>query len=107
MPFVDSARKQFPAVIPTDPTTPTVPAHLTTIINAIEEQVVLYATDWSYADTFIAPYQNGMLIYINADEELHLRLGGAWMKIYPTNYTGTGTPSGALGSDGDLYFQTS
>lgn len=106
MPFTDSARKQFPAVVPDDPAQPTVPAHLQAIVDAIEEHVILYADDWSYADTFIAPYTNGMLLFVADPEALYLRLGGAWVKVYPTSFTGTGPPDPTLGADGDLYFQT-
>lgn len=107
MAFSDSARKQFTAVVPDNPAAPTVPAHLQAIVDAIEEHVVLYASDWSYADTFIAPYTNGMLLFVNNPGALYLRLGGSWLKVYPTHFTGTGAPSPDLGADGDLYFQTS
>jgi len=110
MPFTDSQRKQFASVVPTDPTTPTVPAHLQDIVDAIEAQTVLRADDWSDADTFIAPYSDGMLLYVVDIASLFLRLGGAWTKVYPKTYTGTALPVGGLGvgaADGDLYFQTS
>ena len=106
MPFTDSARKQFPSIVPTNPTTPTIPIHLQGIVDAVEARVVLRAADWGYANTFLAPFQDGMMIYIEDIDELHLRVAGVFKKIYPTNYTGTGVPASALGADGDLYFQT-
>lgn len=106
MPFTDSDRKQFTAVVPTDPTSPTVPAHLQTIVDALESHVVLRAEDWSFADTFIAPYENGMILYVEDIDSLFLRAGGAWLKLHPTNYNGTAEPDSGLGADGDLYFQT-
>jgi hypothetical protein len=106
MPFVDSARKQFTGVVPTGPTTPDVPPHLQGIIDAIEEHVVLYATDWADADTNLAPYTNGMVLVVADPGALYLRLMGVWKKLYPTNLSGTGDPAGDLGDDGDLYFQT-
>lgn len=107
MAFTDSARSQFTAIVPDNPATPTVPAHLQDIVDAIEARVVLRADDWSDADTNIAPYQDGMLLYVANIGALFLRVNGAWVKLYPTNYTGTGAPDPALGADGDLYFQTS
>lgn len=106
MAFTDSDRKQFLAIVPDDPATPTVPAHLQAIVDAIEEHVVLHAADWSAADTNLTPYKNGMLVFVENPGALYLRLGGAWLKVYPTNYTGTGDPSPSLGVDGDLYFKT-
>lgn len=106
MAFTDSERSQFTGIVPDDPASPTVPAHLQDIVDAIETQVVLKAADWSFADTFIAPYVNGMLLAVESEGALYYRTGGAWQKIYPTNFTGTGTPSGSLGDNGDLYFQT-
>lgn len=106
MPFTDSARKQFPSIVPTNPTTPTIPIHLQGIVDAVEARVVLRAADFAYANTFLAPFEDGMLLYIVSLGEIHLRVAGAWKKISPTSYTGTGVPASALGADGDLYFQT-
>ena len=106
MPFTNSAREQFQAIVPDNPATPTVPAHLQAIIDAIETHTVLRADDWAWADTFIAPYADGMVVYIEDIDELHLRVAGAWRKLHPNTYTGTGEPSNGLGADGDLYFQT-
>lgn len=105
MAFSDSARDQFPAIIPDDPATPTVPAHLQTIIDAVEAQVVLRADTWSWANTFLTPFEDGMLLYVEDVDELWARVDGEWRKLYPTTYTGTATPSDSLGADGDLYFQ--
>jgi hypothetical protein len=106
MAFTNSERGQFVAIVPDNPATPTVPAHLQDIVDAVEEQVILKATDWAWADTFIAPYTNGMVIFVESEGALFLRVGGAWRKLSPTNYSGTTTPSPALGADGDLYFLT-
>lgn len=106
MAFTNSARDQFVAVVPDNPATPTVPAHLQAIVDAIETQVVLKAADWSFADTFIAPYVDGMLLSIASPAGLYYRVDGAWEKIWPVNLTGTGDPAPGLGDDGDLYFKT-
>jgi hypothetical protein len=106
MPFSDSARKQFQAIVPDNPASPTVPAHLQGIVDAIEGRTVLRASTWSWANTFIAPFSDGMLVYIEDVDELHLRRNGAWVKIHPTSYSGTGEPSPSLGANGDLYFMT-
>lgn len=106
MAFTDSARKQFTAVVPDGPQQPTVPAHLQGIIDAVESQVVLKAATWVAADTDIAPYTDGMLLYVAEDSALYFRVGAAWSKLYPTSLSGTNAPDPALGSDGDLYFQT-
>jgi len=110
MAFTDSDRKQFLAIVPPATQTPTVPAHLQDIVDAIEERVVLFADDWSDADTNITPYTDGMLLYVADVAALFLRLGAAWTKVYPKSYTGTTLPTGDLGvgaADGDLYFKTS
>jgi hypothetical protein len=106
MPFTDSTRKQFSQVVPTDPTTPTIPAHLQALVDEIEEKVVLVASDWSYANTFIAPYVDGMVLFVDDIGSLFLRVSGEWQKMHPTSFTGTGNPAAGLGDDGDLYFKT-
>lgn len=106
MAFTDSARSQFTAIVPDNPATPTVPAHLQSIVDAIESQVVLRAADWSDADTNIAPYEDGMILFVASEGELLFRISSAWKKLSPTNYTGTADPDPGLGADGDLYFQT-
>lgn len=106
MAFTDSARDQFLGIVPDDPTTPTVPLHLQAIVDAIESQVVLKAPDWNFADTFIVPYTNGMLLFVEDPGALYLRLAGSWFKVFPTNFSGDGNPPSSLGVDGDLYFRT-
>lgn len=106
MAFGDSARKQVVAVIPAVTEEPTVPAHLQLLLDGFEARLVLRAEDWSWADAFIAPYEDGMLVFIEDVQELHFRVGTAWVKLFPTTYTGTTEPGSGLGADGDLYFMT-
>lgn len=106
MAFTNSDRQQFIGIVPDDPAIPTVPAHLQVIVDAIEPQVVLRAADWADANTNLAPFEDGMVLFKEDDDSLHLRAGAAWVKLHPKQYTGTGEPSPALGDDGDLYFQT-
>lgn len=107
MAFTNSARDQFTAIVPDNPASPTVPAHLQSIVDAIESQVVLRAADWSDADTNIAPYEDGMILFVASEGELLFRISSSWKKLSPTSYTGNESPDPSLGSDGDLYFQTS
>ena len=107
MPFTSSERGQFVDVVPTGPTTPTVPAHLQGLVDAIETHTNMRVATWDDAATFIAPYSPGMVLFVEEEEALFLRLTDRWEKLHPKNYTGTGTPPPELGDDGDLYVQTS
>lgn len=106
MPFTDSARGQFSQIVPTDPTAPTVPAHLQNIVDQIEGQTVLRVADEAERDGGLTPLENGMIVYVSSINALFLRVNGVWQKMHPTHLTGTGTPSDVVGDDGDLYFQT-
>lgn len=106
MAFTDSERKQVQGVIPPVSEVPTVPAHLQQLLDGFESRLVLRAQDWAWADAFVAPYEDGMLLHVQDVNELLFRVSGGWVKLYPTTYTGTAEPSPDLGADGDLYFLT-
>ncbi len=104
MPFTNSARGQLTAVIPTGPTSPAVVSHLTTIVNAIEPRMVLRAATVAAASTGLGTLENGMLLVTtSAPYELHIRANNAWVKVYPTNYSGTAVPVASNYAEGDTY----
>lgn len=106
MAFSDSRRRQIEAGIPPVTETPTVPAHLQGLVDKIEEHLVLRAPSWDWAEVYLVPYIDGMLLYIEDQGTLNLRREGAWYKIWPWSYNGVEPPPDSLGTDGDLYFQT-
>lgn len=104
MPFTNSGRGQLTSIVPTGATEPAVVAHLQNLVDLIEPRLVLRATTVAAANASLGTLQDGMFLVTTADpREVHVRMNGNWVKIYPTNYSGTGVPSNALGVDGDTY----
>lgn len=98
---------QYTAVIPASSDAPDVAADFATAITAIEKKALMsFATRTSRNSTVSAPV-DGMVTYIQDVDEIDTRINGAWVKTWPVIYSGSGTPSGGLGVNGDLYIQTS
>lgn len=104
MPFTNSARGQLTAVVPTGATEPAVVAHLQNLVDLIEPRLVLRAASVAAANASLGTLQDGMFLETtSAPFELYARQNSAWVKIFPTNYSGTTVPSNSLGVDGDTY----
>lgn len=75
---------------------------------AVEPKLVMKFSSASDLSTRVPSPTEGMLAYVSDVDVLQLYVSGAWKRVYPpapTIYTGTTTPSGSLGSVGDIYVQ--
>jgi hypothetical protein len=106
MSFADSQRRQVEGAVPPISEDPTVPAHLQNLLDLLEPRLVLRAADWGWAETYLTPYEDGMLLHVVDEGSIHLRIDGVWTKLYPTTFVGSADPDPSFGSDGDTYFQT-
>jgi hypothetical protein len=83
---------------------PAVVSDLQRIVDLIEPRLVLRAASVSAATSSLGTLQDGMfLITTAAPIELYYRASSTWVKLAPTNYTGTALPASSLGIDGDTY----
>lgn len=105
MPFVDTARKQILAKLPTGTTSPTLVQHLADLFNAAETRFVLRYTDDADRTAKIGTPENGMITVLTTPGVVEVRLAGVWKRLYPTSYEGTAIPAPSLGVDGDTYFR--
>jgi hypothetical protein len=108
MPFNDSARGVIQDVLADSTEDPDYPVQIAAIVNAIEPHLVLSAASVAAANASLTPLTEAMLLVTTtAPKEVYVRQGTAWVKIWPTVYSGTSTPAASLGANGDVYFQYS
>ena len=84
------------------------PLFIQSLAQAVEKKLVQVFTTTSDRDTKLTAPTNGMLAVCTSSEEMFLRVGGAWVRIYPTTSQimyGTSTPSNSSGADGDIYMK--
>lgn len=106
MPFNDSARGVIQDVLGDNAEAADYPAQIAAIVNAIEPNLILKATNVAAANATLTPLLEGMLLITTlAPKEIYVRQGTAWIKIFPTTYAGTAAPASTLGVNGDVYFQ--
>lgn len=118
MAHTNSPLGQLPAVQPAGSDAPDVRKDLALVIAAAEKKLNLVFTTRAARDAAmtgtdpitgisLAP-QDGQECYYTASPDagqIDRRISGAWVKVYPPNYSGTGTPSNGLGVNGDVYIQ--
>lgn len=104
----NSALGQWAAIKPAGSDAPAIQTDLNAVIDAVEKQVNLQYTTRALRDTAIPSPVNGMLTQIlGTVNEVDMRINGAWVKIYPLQYSGTAAPASGLGVVGDFYAQYS
>ena len=113
MPTGDSALGQLIDIVPVGTDSPTVPAHLQGIVDAIERQLVLRvatsgASVQASFDTVIpsGSQQNGMLGVILAGTYagMYFRVAGTWVRIYGNDMIRivTSDPAPGDGQEGSI-----
>jgi hypothetical protein len=74
------------------------------IVDKIEPRMVLRRASVAAANAGLGTLENGMfLVTTSAPYEIHFRANGAWVKVFPTNYSGTAAPVAANFAEGDTY----
>jgi hypothetical protein len=105
----NSALSQWSLIKPAGGDSPAIAVDLNAVIDAVERQSWMWFATRSARDAAISSPVNGMVTAIlGTVNEIDMRLGGAWVKIYPNYYVGSGSgaPSGSIGVINDIYFQT-
>ena len=96
MPFNDSTRGVIQDVLPTDTENADFPVQIANIVNAIEPNLVLKATTVATANATLTPIVEGMLLVTTTCPRRSTSArAGAWVKIWPTSYSGTAAPTSA------------
>jgi hypothetical protein len=100
VPFTNSARGQLVGILPTGPTQPALVSHLTGIVNAIEPHLLIWA-----ASTAAVVSPAAKMLVITDTPEIWLRnvANTAWIKVWPTNYVGSGAPDPNTLAENDTY----
>lgn len=101
----DSPLGQLAAVVPATGDPPDVRGDFLILITALEKKLNMTFASRTARDAAIPSPIDGMKTYINDVDEIDERINGAWVKVYPTQYSGTGAPSNSVGSVGNYYAQ--
>lgn len=96
---------QLPSTIPADADAPDVNGDMGIQLTAVERRLNMSFADRATRTTTITTPVDGMVTYIQNVNEIDTRIGGQWVKTWPTKYSGTAAPSNSLGGIGDVYFQ--
>lgn len=103
---------QWTGILPQGVDSPTVNTDLAAVANAAEKQSNLWFTTYAAMSAMASPVE-GMIAHITTAGdtpshlgEIWLRTNGAWVKVFPVMYTGTGAPASTLGAVNDVYIQT-
>lgn len=108
MPYTNSAKGQLTGIVPQGGNAPAVVADLQQIVDKVEPRLVLRAASVAAANASLGTLEDGMFLETTAAPfEFHSRQAGAWVKIWPTNYSGTAAPVAANFVVGDTYDQYS
>lgn len=107
MAHTNSPLGQLTGVVPASADPPDVAGDFSLLITAVEKKLNMRFASRTARDSVVTSPVDGMVTHIDDVGEIDRRIAGAWVKIWPTKYSGTSAPANTLGVVGDWYAQYS
>lgn len=86
------------------------PLHMRRLAEAVEKRLFAVYNTASDRDTRLSgKLEEGLVAYLKDNNSMHFYTGSAWQQFYPVVVpailSGTGVPSNAVGSNGDIFLK--